>query len=463
MHPLKIEQVTKAIKATRTPCINPPQEDIYGVSTDTRDLKAGDLFVPLIGESFDGHDFLREAFDKGAVACLCEEGQYERMLPVFHDKILLAVQNTQQALLDLSGFYKDQFKIPFVAVTGSVGKTTTKDMIASVLSEKFCVLKSRENFNNEIGLPLTLFDLDQRHELGVVEMGMRGLGEIRRLAETVRPDAGVITNIGISHIERLQSKKNIAKAKLELFEAMGSDAIAIMNGDSPQLWEARNTLSLNTVYFGTERGDIKAGGIASKGQEGMEFDICGKYGKGHFRISLPGLHNVYNALPAIALGYYFGLSENEIKRGFDNLKPSKMRLEIRKTPLGATLIDDTYNASPDSVKAALELLEISGENRVAILGDMFELGEFAPMSHFEIGKFCAPRAELLIAVGGFSDTIARGALQAGMREDKIFTFSSTQEAFDKVEKIISHCDAILVKGSRGMKMEQISQRLVGRV
>lgn len=435
---------------------------IKGVSTDSRTIKEDDLFVPLAGPSFDGHDFIRQAIEKGAAATLCDQNKKLKVdgLP---DKRIIFVDDTHLALLRLAAYYRTLFDVPFVAVTGSVGKTTTKEMIAEILKARFKVLKTPGNLNNEIGLPLTLFQLDECHDVGVVELGMSGLGEIHMMVNIVKPKVAVITNIGISHIEKLGSKQNIARAKMEILDTLTKKDIAVLNGDSIELWNAKNEIISKIVYFGRERGDIRAKNIISD-DNGIQFDIYGSYGEMTFKISLPGIHNVSNALAAIAVGFEMGLTKEEMQQGFKNLELPEMRLQLKKSYFGADIIDDAYNASPDSMKAALKLLNQRGQGKkkAAVLGDMLELGELAEKAHFEIGEYAAKSSDIIIAVGNFSESIKLGALQGKINSSCVHTFPTVELASLKIARLVEDCDIILIKASRGMKMEQITQLLVRR-
>jgi UDP-N-acetylmuramoyl-tripeptide--D-alanyl-D-alanine ligase len=436
---------------------------INGVSTDSRTTKEQDLFVPLTGPNFDGHDFIKQALEKGAAATLCDKSKKAKVDGLPYENIIF-VDNTQSALLDLAAYYRRLFDIPFVAVTGSVGKTTTKEMIAEILKTRFTVLKTPGNLNNEIGLPHTLFQLDEGYQVGVVELGMSGFGEILRLANVVMPKVAVITNIGITHIEKLGSKKNIARAKMEILEPLDKSNLAILNADNHELWDIKNTIVPKTVFFGQEHGDIRAKNIKSDGVNGLEFDIYGCYGETTFEVSLPGIHNVNNALAAIAVGFEMGFTKEEIQRGLLNLELPEMRLQFKESFFGAEIIDDAYNASPDSMKAALDLLSQRGRDkkRAVILGDMLELGELSEIAHRDIGKYAAERADVFIAVGSFAQSFKAGALEGNLDSGCIHTFSTVKEAAKGVKNIVEDCDIILVKASRGMKMEQIIHNLVRR-
>lgn len=436
---------------------------ITGISTDSRTICKGNLFVPLKGPNFDGHNYIREAFEKGAAASFCER-EKEFKVKDLEDKNIVFVNDTQLALLELSAYYRKLFNIPFVAVTGSVGKTTTKEMISSILKTRFKVLKTQGNFNNQIGLPLTIFGLDESYEIGVVELGMSGLGEIRQLVNVVKPKIAVISNVGVTHIEKLGSKRNIARAKMEILEPLDKDDLAILNADSPELWDIRDTIIPKRIFFGQKRGDLKARNIKTLGTRGLEFDIYERYGEITFQLSLPGIHNVNNALAAIAVGFEMGLSKEHIQKGLLDVTPPEMRLQFKKAYFGSDIIDDAYNASPDSMKAALDLLEQSGhgKRRAVILGDMLELGDISERAHREIGEYAAKRTDIFIGVGSFADSFKEGALQGSLDKKCIYTFATVSEAIKEIEGIVKDCDVILIKASRGMKMEQITRILVGR-
>jgi len=454
MIPLDIKEVIFAVEGHTEKEIS---GSILGVSTDSRTIEPGRLFIPLVGENFDGHDFIKQALDKGATFALCEINKKNKLL--FFDRVIF-VKNTHQALMNLASYYRSLFDIPFVAVTGSVGKTTTKNMIAEVLKTKYRVLKTEGNYNNEIGLPLTLFNLDKSHQIGVVEMGMSGFGEISRMVNIVKPHVAVITNIGISHIEKLGSKENIAKAKMEILEPLKPDDLAVLNADSEELWEKKNDLPTRSIYFGIKRGHIRAENISSLGERGIAFDLISETGKFSLRLSLPGTHNVYNALAAIAVGMEYGVSLQNIAHTLAQIKPAHMRSELKISFFGAVIIDDCYNASPDSMKSALNLLYDmgKGKKKAAILGDMLELGEYSPAAHYNVGKYAAGKTDMLVAVGSYAQDMARG-FEEGKSDGIIYIYENTAKAADSILTLVQDYDIILVKASRGMKMEQIVSKL----
>jgi len=434
-------------------------ELIYGVSTDSRKLKPGDMFIPLIGERFNGHDFILQAVKNGAKAVLTQEP--ERQLP--DDVQVIQVDNTLTALQELAGYYRNKFDVPVIAVTGSTGKTTTKDMIHHVLRVRFNALKTEGNLNNEIGLPLTLLNMERQHEMVVVEMGMSGFGEIERMAKIARPVNAVITNIGISHIEKLGSRENILRAKMEIFCDFPPDGMAILNGDDDMLWKIRDGLPYNIYYFGTREGlDFQAVDIQTTAEDGLKFRLlCGE-GDYPFELPVLGRHNVYNSLAAIATGRLYDMDFQEIREALHSFKAAGMRLNVVTTPDGITVIDDVYNASPDSMKAALAVLnDMKAKRKIAVLGDMLELGMYSEAGHREVGRAVADnRIDLLITKGRDSSWIGQEAESMGMQASRIFHCTSNKDVIDLLSTIVQTGDTILVKGSRGMKMEDVVSYLL---
>ena len=373
----------------------------------------------------------------------------------------ILVEDTLKALHKLAKYYRSKFNIPFIAITGSSGKTTTKDMIASVLSEKYNVLKTEGNYNNAIGLPLTLFRLEQKHQIGVLEMGMNSLGEIELLADIVRPTAGVITNVGTAHLEKLQTRENILKAKTEMFTYFDSDNTAIVNGDNDML-EKLDNKPYKIIRFGLEnKNHCRAEIVTGKGEAGTEFNVVYQNIKETYQVPLPGIHNVYNALSAICIAKMYNMSMQEINAGLAKFKPSKMRMEIFQGILNTKVINDVYNANPDSMIAAINVLAgmESVSRRVCILGDMLELGEFAEDEHRKIGRFAVEKGiDVVLAVGKMSSEIIKGASLLG-KNQQLYWFNSNEEVIHNLNAIIKKQDIILIKGSRGMNMENIVESL----
>ncbi len=430
---------------------------ITGISTDSRKIRPGDLFIPLIGENFDGHDYIARAFENGAAATLSQKPATD-----FPDRIVISVGNTLMALQALAARYRSRFSIPFTGITGSVGKTSTKEMVACALGTRYNVLKNEGNLNNEIGVPLTVFRLDASHEAAVVEMGMSGFGEISALTSIVRPKVAIITNIGISHIEKLGSRQNILKAKLEILEGLEPGGLLILNGDDSLLGGARDLLKVRTVSYGlNEDVDYQAVNVRSHGIGGIDFDIRVTTGEYTVHVPAPGIHNVYNALAAIAAGIELSVPIKDIIDGIAQFRTGRMRMDIIGAN-GLTVINDAYNASPQSVKAALDVLdELECSRRIAVLGDMLELGEWSVQAHTQTGTDAAGcRLDYIVTVGADAAHIAKGAVAAGFPEDHAVSFTTNGEALEFLTRTLKQGDAVLVKGSRGMKMEEIVQELV---
>ena len=430
---------------------------IFHVDTDSRDIHPGSLFIPLAGERFDGHAYINAALESGAAGCLTQR-ERESYRP---GKFYVKVSSTQRALRDLAAWYKNQFQIPFVAVTGSVGKTTAKDMLAAVLGVKYKVLKTEGNFNNNIGLPLTLLRLDSSHQVGVVEMGMDKFGEIDYLGGIVKPEVGVITNIGDAHIERLGSRENIFKAKCELLPHIKEDGLLVLNGDDPMLATLRGHAPVRTVFCGQG--------------EGMEYraQITGGDGVSHIhcRLTTPnmdrevcipalGEHMVYPTLIAAAVAERFGLTPDEIEQGIRQFVPTRMRMNILRRGNGIIILDDTYNANPQSMRAAISVLSDSQSSyKIAVLGDMLELGPFSPALHAEVGEYLGQAGiQCLVAVGEQSAAMAQGARDAGVPQ--VLYCQDKGEAMERLPMLLRGDCTILVKASRGMKMEDITAFLV---
>ncbi len=430
---------------------------ISHVDTDSRDIHPGSLFIPLAGERFDGHAYINAALESGAVGCLTQR-ERESYQP---GKFYVKVPSTQRALRDLAAWYKEQFHIPFVAVTGSVGKTTAKDMLAAVLGVKYKVLKTEGNFNNNIGLPLTLLRLDSSHQIGVVEMGMDKFGEIDFLGGIVKPEVGVITNIGDAHIERLGSRENIFKAKCELLPHIKEDGLLVLNGDDPMLSTLRGKTPVQTVFCGQGEGlEYRAQILGGDGVShihcrlttpSMDREVC---------IPALGEHMVYPTLIAAAVAERFGLTPDEIEQGIRQFVPTRMRMNILRRGNGIIILDDTYNANPQSMRAAISVLSDSQSSyKIAVLGDMLELGPFSPALHAEVGEYLGQAGiQCLVAVGEQSAAMAQGARDAGVPQ--VLYCQDKGEAMERLPMLLRRDCTILVKASRGMKMEDITAFLV---
>lgn len=432
-------------------------ETVNEISTDTRTIKKGNLFVPLIGENFDGHIFIGEAIKKGASAILVQEDRMENIINADGVNII-QVKDTLKALTQIAHYYKSLFDIPFIGVTGSVGKTTAKDLIAGVLSGKYNVHKNIGNLNNEIGLPITLFNLEPYHDISVLEMGMSSYGEILNLVNVVYPDIAVITNIGVSHIKYFGSKENIMKAKMEITANLRKEDYLLVNGDDEYLKNIdRRDRGYNIIFYGlSPHNDFYPVDVKNLGGRGSSFtmDIRGK--PVQFKIKQLGLHNVYSGLAAIWIATQYGMTPEEIQSGLDNFELSGMRLEVINKN-GIKIIDDTYNASPDSMKAAIDVLEnIEAHRKIAVLGNMFEMGNFAEKGHREVGEYLAnKKIDLLVTVGEMAYWISSEAEEKGFKKKNIFAVSTNEDAINILRRNVRNNDAVLIKGSRGMIMEEI--------
>lgn len=444
---------------------------IRRVVTDSRDIQPGDLFVALKGERVDGHQFVPDVLAQGAAALVQSES-----LPRGATKAqpLLQVRDPLTALGQLGLWHRNRFDVRMVAVTGSVGKTTTKDLIAGVLSQQWKTLKSPGNRNTEIGLPLALLDLRKEHQAAVVEMAMRGPGQIRELARLARPDVGVITNIGLSHIEVLGSQEAIAEAKAEVLDFLPHNGTAVLNADDSYFDFLRGRVpeGAHLLAFSERRSDrdLVSGMYLGPGEQegvlGARFSLRGARERTVQRCWIPllGRHNVCNALAAAAVGQALGVSPLRIRRGLADAQISGMRMALHRLPDGGTLVDDAYNASsPEAVESALEVLrELDGLRRVAVLGSMLELGPASEAAHRQVGEFAARIApKLLITVGEGGSQIAEAAREAGLPAETIVTCRSNEEVTAELKQRRRPGDVILVKGSRGMAMESVVAALRG--
>ncbi|MGI6406766.1 MAG: UDP-N-acetylmuramoyl-tripeptide--D-alanyl-D-alanine ligase [Syntrophaceticus sp.] len=451
MDPIHINDVIKAVRGQLVQ--GSSNIGINGVSIDSRTIKPGDLFLAFPGERVDGHDFLEQVFDQGAAAAVISH-------PVnFQSRAaLIMVDDPLKALQDLAYYYRQLYNIPVVAVTGSTGKTTTKDLIAGVLEQRFKVLKTSGNYNNEIGLPLTLLQLNHSHQIAVLEMAMRGRGQIAALCELSCPQVGVITNIGKTHLELLGSHEAIALAKGELLQALPSDGWAVLCGEDPWQVKLSEMVSGEVIFYGySDHCTVSASQVVLDNLDGVEFNLSTPAGQRTCFLPLPGAHNVTNALAAAAVGHRFGLTLQEIAAGLQSASLTGMRLEVKEEKDGVMIIDDSYNASPSSTIAALRLLaESGGERTIAVLGDMYELGEETVDGHRQVGKEAvALQIDCLCTVGQLAREIAKGAINAGMDSDLIYVYQEKTEAVSFLRSYLQKGDVVLIKGSRGMKMEEI--------
>lgn len=424
---------------------------VTAVTIDSRKIENGCLFVPIKGAKVDGHTFIPAVMEKGALCTLTEQP----LENVEHPYIL--VKSCKQALKDLAEHYRKVLNIKVVGITGSVGKTSTKEMIASVLSQKYNVLKTAGNFNNEIGLPLTIFNIRDYHEVAVLEMGISDFGEMHRLTKMARPDVCVITNIGLCHLENLGNRDGILKAKTEMFDYMHPDAKIILNGDDDKLITVKKVKGITPKFFGlSSECDAFADDIRSLSLKGTSCNIH-LGGKAFITtIPIPGHHMVYNALAGALVGQELGLTPDEIKSGIEALIPVSGRNNLIETG-SLMIIDDCYNANPVSTKASLDVLALADSRKVAILGDMFELGENEKQLHFGVGEHAAQKnIDLVICVGDLSANTACGAESTGA---KVLHFETKAEFLSQAKDVLCKGDTVLVKASNGMAFKEIVENL----
>ena len=431
-------------------------QTITAVETDSRTIHPGALFVALRGEQTDGHKFVAGALQSGAEGCLV----IDPPVNIRPGRFCIQVPDTMLAIGEIARAYKARFDIPVIGITGSVGKTTTKDMIASVLGQKFRVLKTEGNFNNELGLPLTLFRLTREDQICVLEMGMNHFGEIDYLTQIVRPDVAVITNIGDAHIENLGSRDNILKAKSEIFNYMESGSLAVLNGDDPLLRSLKGNILPEIVFCGEDhQPPYEAKAMKQLGARGTECTV--KTPDTQFTVTIPALgsHMIYPVLMACAIGEKFGMTGEEMKAGIEAFVPTRMRMNVVKQG-EVTILDDAYNANPQSMRAALEVLSQSGGTfRAAVLGDMFELGVLGPDLHRCVGEYAGSvgKIDTLLAVGDLAWNIFDGAKQSGL--PRALYAKTKEEAMALLPELVKPGAVILVKASRGMHFEELVREL----
>lgn len=461
MFAMKVNSVLEAVKGSLV--LGTSDIAVTSVSIDSRMIQKGALFVPIKGEKFDGHDFIKDALDRGAVAFLIERWNEQIRLMIegyLNQKIAaVKVRSTVKALQDLSLFLRGRLELRVVGITGSTGKTSTKDMITSVLSERLNVVSSEKSHNNEIGVPLTILKADRKTDVLVLEMAMRGLGQIEELAKIAQPEFGVVTNVGKTHYELLGSEELIAEAKSELVKAIPADGAVILNYDDAWTEKLKGLTRARLITYGlSKKASVRATQIEVDDVGRPSFMLCSP--DGETRVSLPtaGRHNVYNALAAAAVGFEFNLNLETIKRGLEKTALTEMRMQVFTTADGIVVVNDAYNASPTSMKAALQALDdFNGVSRkIAVLGDMLELGKISDIAHFEIGEVVKNvGVELLITVGEKGKRIAEGAVRRGFDEEAVFACQSTTEAAKILKAHVRPRDIVLVKASRAMRLEEV--------
>lgn len=423
---------------------------ITGVTTDSRAVSAGQLFIPLTGERFDGHAYIGSALSSGAAGCLTARTP-ETLLP---GKLYVQVADTRLALKALAAWYRSRFTLPVVQITGSAGKTTTKEMVAAVLSRRYDTLKTQANFNNDIGTPLTLLGLAPQHQAAVIETGMNHFGEIRYLGEMVRPDIAVITNVGDAHIENLgNTRQGILRAKCEIFEHLSPDGIAVLNGDDPLL----NTVALPQTILRCGRGEnchVRVTDVDDRGIEGIACTVTTARASYRLTAASPGSFMIYPMAMAAAIGEALGLTGEEIAAGVAAYVPTGSRMHLIRLPEGRLLIDDCYNANPQAMEEALKLLAVTpARRRAAVLGDMGELGELTVSAHRAIGILTGElHLDCVIAIGEKARDIASAAPNARW-------YASVDDAMPVIRAAFTEGTAVLVKASHAMHFENIVKEL----
>ena len=423
---------------------------IGNISIDSRTISSGDIFIAIKGENFDGHSFVNDALQRGAICAIVEQGSYSN-----EDKIF-KVESTKKFLQELAKFYVNKFDIKKIGVTGSVGKSTVKEMISSIFQTEFKVVKTDGNFNGQIGLPLTCFKINNDTQIAVFEMGISEKGEMEKLCDIVNPDIALINNVGVSHLGNFGSLETTCKEK---FKISSNGCKLILNADNSELFNYSQNME-NVVYFGISGNfDYGAESVFSSGSE-TEFTLVTKEYRENVKIPCLGIHNVYNALAAISLSIEFGMHIEDIKKGIMNFKPLPMRQKIINFE-NFTLIDDSYNASPDSVKASLNLLQslkTPGRN-ILVIADILELGDYSREIHFELGKYVAScKVDVVISIGNYSKYICE-SIKMSNNSIETYILDSNDDAYVKLLQILKNNDKILVKGSRGMRTDEIVDKI----
>jgi len=466
---LTVAEILEALTHQRFESAGYPITDAV---VDSRLAIPGALFVALPGERQDGHDFVQDAFQRGAHLALIQR-PIETNAPILDLRTLplrsapppppfcLLVEDSLKALQDAARFWRRKLNLKVIGITGSVGKSTTKELIAEVLSRRYLTLKSPGNYNNEIGLPMTILRLSEAHERAVLEMGFYVIGEIAFLCEIALPQVGVVTNVGTVHAERAGSQEAIAQGKSELVQALppAPHGIAILNIDDPLVRAMAEKTQAKVFFYGLDpQADLWADEIQSQGLEGIAFRVHYRNEILHLRVPLLGRHSVHTALRAIAVGLNDNLTWQEIIEGLQST-PIQLRLAVVRTEQGALILDDSYNAAPESTLAALNLLADLDGRKIAVLGDMLELGIYEAQGHELVGRRAAEVADRLITVGERGKIIAAAARRAGMRKENIEELAEALEAIPLLQKELREGDIVLVKGSHGMRMDRIVSAL----
>lgn len=435
--------------------------ELNNFSKDTRTINENDIYVGIKGEVFDGNKFYQDALDKGASACILDNfNELEFDKEKYKDKTIILVKDTVKCLQDIATYKRSLYNIPVIAITGSVGKTSTKDMVSAVLSKKYKVLKTEGNNNNHIGVPLTILRL-QDHNCLVVEMGMNHLKEISVLTKIAKPTMAIITNVTTAHIGILGSRENILKAKLEILEGLIDNKTIIINNDNDMLHNANINQEYNKITVGIDnKSDFMAKNIKTT-NDTNEFDIEYNQESTKIKIGIPTTPFIYNSLIAFAVGTLNNVKKEDIKAAIANIELSKNRLSKHVNKKGITIIDDTYNASFDSMKMALEILSKEKGRKVAILGDMLELGKYSQEIHTKVGQEIKNNnIDILITVGEESKYIEKEAINDGFIKENTYHFKNAEECYNNLNKILKEKDVVLLKASHSIGLTNVVNKLI---
>jgi UDP-N-acetylmuramoyl-tripeptide--D-alanyl-D-alanine ligase len=449
--------VRDVVDATRGRLLSGSEDvSLTALFTDSREVTPGGLFVALRGEQQDGHGFISQAIERGAAGILCERA------PQSHDHAaVILVEDTRQALFDITSDRLRRQALPIVAITGSAGKTTTKDLIAHVLGRRLRVHKSEGNLNTYTGIPMTIFQMDPRDRALVVEYAMSRAGEIRELTLVAPPTIGVVLNVGLAHVGFLGSIDAVAAAKRELVEGLAPGGLAVLNGDDPRVRAMSAVARRFTLYGLATDAAVRAERIKLHGLEGSSFTLVTPRGKAEVYLRLPGEHSISNALAASAVALEFEFDSPAIASALHGFTPPARRMNIVIGRNGATVIDDSYNASPGSMQAALHVLELApkGSLRVAVLGDMLELGDHAGRAHDEVGSLAGKAADVVIAVGEYAPRVVESARRAGLAKERAYVLEGADQVVAALGPLLTPQTQVLVKGSRGMRLERVVEQI----
>jgi len=449
--------VTEIVEATHGRLLHGSKDAVFEqMFTDSREVQPGGLFVALRGEQHDGHVFIPQAVERGAAGILCE-----RPPQGIDGAAVVQVEDTRQALFDITAERLRHQSVPIVAITGSAGKTTTKDLIAHVLGRRLRVHKSEGNLNTYTGIPMTIFQMDPRDRALVVEYAMSRAGEIRELAQVAPPTIGVVLNVGLAHVGFLGSIEAVAAAKRELVEGLAAGGLAVLNADDPRVLAMSAVARRFTLYGLSNDATVRAERVRLHGLEGSTFTLLTPRGRAEVYLRLPGHHSVSNALAAAAVAHEFEFDAPAIASALHGFMPPSRRMNIVSGRNGSTVIDDSYNASPGSMQAALEVLRLAprGALKIAVLGDMLELGDHAERAHEEIGSLAGKTADIVIAVGDYAERVVQSALRAGLATDRAFVVEDADQAVAALTPLLTAQTQVLVKGSRGIRLERVVEQI----